>query len=55
MMVKDMKLALASAQEVGAKLVLGEPGLAAYMVAAEDPRCKDLDSRVVYRWIADTE
>ncbi len=54
-MKKDMGLAIEAAKQVGAKLVLGDPGLAAYAAAAEDPRCRDKDSRVVYRWLGGVE
>jgi 3-hydroxyisobutyrate dehydrogenase-like beta-hydroxyacid dehydrogenase len=50
-MKKDMSLAIEAAKEVGAKLVLADSGLLAYTAASEDPRCKDKDSRVVYRWL----
>lgn len=49
-MKKDMGLAIAAAKQVEANLVLGDAGLAAYTAAADDPRCRDRDSRVVYRW-----
>lgn len=49
-MKKDMSLAVDAAHQVGAKLVLAEAGLSAYSAAAQDPRCVDKDSRVVYRW-----
>ncbi|KAF9479044.1 putative 3-hydroxyisobutyrate dehydrogenase [Pholiota conissans] len=55
LMKKDMGLAIAAAKEVGAKLVLGDAGLAAYAAASEDPRCRDRDSRVVYRWLGGSE
>lgn len=51
-MKKDMTLAIETAKEVGAKLVLAEAGLSTYAAASEDPRCRDRDSRVVYRWYA---
>lgn len=54
-MRKDFALAVESAQKAGAKLVLGEAGLAAYTAAMEDPRCHDLDSRVIYRWLGGQE
>lgn len=54
-MKKDFSLAVDSAKEVDAKLVLGEAGLATYVAASEDPRCRDLDSRVVYRWLGGKE
>lgn len=50
-----MALAIDAAEQVGAKLVLGDSGLAAYSAAAEDPRCRDKDSRVVYRWYATSD
>jgi len=37
-MKKDMSLAIDAARQVGAKLVLADPGLSAYSAAAEDPR-----------------
>lgn len=55
MMVKDFNLALATAKEVDAKLALGDSALAAYKATSEDPRCKDLDNRVVYRWLGGIE
>ncbi|PPQ78120.1 hypothetical protein CVT25_015645 [Psilocybe cyanescens] len=50
LMKKDMSLAIDAAKQVGANLVLADAGLAAYSAAAEDPRCRDRDSRVIYRW-----
>ena len=55
MMVKDFNLALQAAKEVDAKLALGDSALAAYVATSEDPRCKDLDNRVVYRWLGGRE
>ncbi|KAM0747254.1 hypothetical protein T439DRAFT_317940 [Meredithblackwellia eburnea MCA 4105] len=55
LMKKDFKLAVEAAHNVGAKLVLGDAGLATYEAAANDPRCRDLDSRVVYRWLGGKE
>ncbi|TFK44198.1 3-hydroxyisobutyrate dehydrogenase [Crucibulum laeve] len=55
LMKKDMGLAINAAREVGAKLVLGDAGLSAYAAASEDPRCRDKDSRVVYRWLGGVE
>lgn len=49
-MEKDLKLAADAAQSVGAKLVLGDPTIEAYSSAASDPRFRDRDSRVVYKW-----
>ncbi|CAA7260604.1 unnamed protein product [Cyclocybe aegerita] len=50
LMKKDMGLAIDAANQVGARIVLGHVGYAAYAAASEDLRCRDKDSRVVYRW-----
>ena len=50
-----MRLALGAARSVGARTVLGERGLEVYEAAARDPRCRDLDARVVYRWLGGDE
>ena len=55
MMVKDFNLALNTARQADAKLALGDAALAAYVATAEDPRCRDLDNRVVYRWLGGKE
>jgi len=55
LMRKDFGLALDMAKRVGAQNVLGEAGLATYEGASNDPRCKDLDSRVVYRYLGGNE
>ncbi|KXN90821.1 putative 3-hydroxyisobutyrate dehydrogenase, mitochondrial [Leucoagaricus sp. SymC.cos] len=55
LMKKDMSLAITAAREVGAKLVLANAGLSAYTAAADDPRCRDRDSRVIYRWLGGVE
>lgn len=55
LMAKDFGLAVNTAKEAGAKIVLGEPGLEAYISAAQDPACMDLDSRVIYRYIGGAE
>lgn len=55
LMKKDFGLAVETAERVGAKLMLGEAGLATYSEASNDPRCKDLDSRVIYRYIGGIE
>ena len=54
-MLKDFSLAVSAAENVDAKLVLGEVGLKTYRAASEDERCRDLDSRVVYRWLGGKE
>ena len=55
LMRKDFGLAVDMAQRVGSRNVLGEIGLATYDGAANDPRCRDLDSRVVYRYLGGRE
>ncbi|KIW17555.1 hypothetical protein PV08_04749 [Exophiala spinifera] len=55
LMRKDYNLALEMAKRVGSKNVLGEAGLATYDGASNDPRCRDLDSRVVYRYLGGRE
>ncbi|KAF2133761.1 hypothetical protein P153DRAFT_392415 [Dothidotthia symphoricarpi CBS 119687] len=55
LMRKDFGLAVDMANRVGAKNVLGDVGLQTYDGAAKDPRCKDLDSRVVYRYLGGQE
>ncbi len=51
LMAKDVRLAVEAAHAVGAKIVLGETALETYKSASIDPDCKDLDSRVVYKWL----
>lgn len=55
LMKKDFGLAVNAARGVGAKMVLGEKGLECYEEATKDPRCFDLDSRVVFRYIGGDE
>lgn len=55
LMRKDVGLAVKVAESVGAKLLLAEAGLKAYDDASADPRCRDLDSRVIYRFIGGDE
>ncbi|KAF9892622.1 hypothetical protein FE257_001024 [Aspergillus nanangensis] len=55
LMKKDFSLAVAMAEQVGARLVLGDAGLKTYEAAAEDPRCRDRDSRVVFRHLGGDE
>ncbi|KAF4620437.1 hypothetical protein D9613_000215 [Agrocybe pediades] len=55
LMKKDLGLAVEAARQVGAKLVLADAGLSAYTAASEDPRCRDRDARVVYRWLGGIE
>jgi 3-hydroxyisobutyrate dehydrogenase-like beta-hydroxyacid dehydrogenase len=55
LMRKDFGLAVGMAKRVKTKLILGEAGLATYEGASQDPRCRDLDSRVVYRYLGGDE
>lgn len=55
LMRKDFGLAVDMAQRVGACNVLGQVGLETYDSASKDPRCRDLDSRVVYRYLGGVE
>lgn len=55
LMRKDIALAVDMAERVGSKNVLGEVGLEIYDGASKDPRCRDLDSRVVYRYLGGDE
>ena len=55
LMKKDFSLALKMAETVGAKNVLGDAGLRTYEGASNDERCKDLDSRVVFRFLGGNE
>lgn len=55
LMAKDMGLAVDIAEQVGAKLVLAEPGLNTYKSAASKDEYRGLDSRVVYRWLGGSE
>ncbi len=55
LMRKDFGLAVEMAKRVGANNVLGGVGLETYEGAAKDPRCRDLDSRVVYRYLGGRE
>jgi len=55
LMRKDFGLAVDMARRVGTRLVLGDAGLATYDGASKDPRCRDLDSRVVFRYLGGNE
>jgi 3-hydroxyisobutyrate dehydrogenase len=55
LMKKDFGLAVDAGKSVGAKLVLGEVGFKGYTEASEDPKCRDLDSRVVFRFLGGDE
>ena len=55
LMAKDFGLAVAAAEDAGAKMLLGHAGLEAYKAASQDPKCRDLDSRVLFRFIGGIE
>ncbi|KAJ5726901.1 hypothetical protein N7493_005928 [Penicillium malachiteum] len=55
LMKKDFGLAVQTAKRVGARLCLGESGLAVYEQASEDEACRDRDSRVVFRYMGGDE
>lgn len=55
LMAKDFGLAVAAAEQVDAKLLLGKVGLEAYRNASQDSNCRDLDSRVLFRFIGGHE
>lgn len=55
LMYKDVGLAVQVAESVGARLLLGSAGLEAYSQASVDPKCRDLDSRVMYRFLGGDE
>ncbi|KAK8198950.1 NAD binding domain of 6-phosphogluconate dehydrogenase-domain-containing protein [Phyllosticta paracitricarpa] len=55
LMRKDFCLAVDTAKRLGVRLALGDVGMATYTAAMNDPRCRDLDSRVVYRYLGGRE
>lgn len=55
LMRKDFSLAMQMAERAGSKNVLGEAGLATYEGASNDDNCRDLDSRVVFRYLGGNE
>jgi 3-hydroxyisobutyrate dehydrogenase len=55
LMAKDFGLAVSEAEKVDARLLLGNAGLEAYRSASQDPNCRDLDSRVLFRFIGGNE
>ncbi len=54
-MAKDFGLACGLAEKAGARTVLAAAGLKTYMGASQDEKCRDLDSRVVYRYLGGRE
>jgi 3-hydroxyisobutyrate dehydrogenase-like beta-hydroxyacid dehydrogenase len=55
LMRKDIGLALDMARRLGTRNVLGTSGLGVYAAASEAAECKDMDSRVVYRYLGGIE
>ncbi|KAJ5805239.1 hypothetical protein N7474_011126 [Penicillium riverlandense] len=55
LMRKDISLALEMAHGVESNNVLGSAALKTYEGASADARCKDLDSRVVFRYLGGNE
>jgi 3-hydroxyisobutyrate dehydrogenase len=55
LMRKDIGLAVDMARTVGARNVLGATGLGIYAAASAAADCRDLDSRVVYRYLGGRE
>lgn len=55
LMKKDFGLAVEAAGRVGVKLALGGEGLKVYEETSKSEECKDLDSRVVYRYLGGRE
>lgn len=55
LMRKDIGLAIDMARRVGSRNVLGASGFGVYSAASEAEDCRDLDSRVVFRYIGGNE
>lgn len=55
LMKKDLKLAIGAAEEVGARLEMGERAREVYEAAEKDDQCKGKDFSVVYRWLGGDE
>lgn len=55
LMKKDLTLAIIAAEEVGAKLELGDKAREIYESAEQDNRCSGKDFSVVYRYLGGTE
>lgn len=55
LMRKDIGLALDMARRLGTRNALGTSALGVYAAASDAPDCKDLDSRVVYRYLGGVE
>lgn len=55
LMRKDFALACQAAEAVGARPALAKAGLDTYTGAANDPKCANLDSRIVFRYLGGEE
>ena len=55
LMRKDFGLAMDMARRLGTRNALGTSGLGVFSAASEAADCKDLDSRVVYRYLGGNE
>lgn len=55
LMRKDFGLAVGAGRKVGATMLLADAGLKGYTEASEDPECRDLDSRVIFRFLGGDE
>ncbi|ERT02493.1 3-hydroxyisobutyrate dehydrogenase [Sporothrix schenckii 1099-18] len=55
LMKKDLKLAIAAAEEAGAKLALADSARGLYEAAEQDESCKGRDFSVVYRYLGGKE
>lgn len=55
LMRKDFSLAVEMARRVESRNVLGDVAMKTYERASEDERCRDLDSRVVFRYLGGNE
>ncbi len=55
LMRKDLGLAVGMARRLGTRNVLGASGLGVYVAASDAADCRDLDSRVVYRYLGGRE
>lgn len=55
LMKKDFGLAVDAAKRVDVKLALGDEGLRVYEETSADPKCRDKDSRVVFRYLGGRE
>ena len=54
-MAKDIGLAVEAAKAIGAQIVLGNTALESYQSASANPKYRDRDSRIVYKWLGGIE